>query len=899
MTPEGKSRTKIDKWFNQSGWQVVNRDEFTPCVTAIAVREGLLEGNLEADYLLFLNGKAVGVLEAKREEIDVSSNEVSRQVETYAEKVPDYYPVYSNPLPLLYKSNGKALLFKDNRKENSDYEPIASIHTPKELSEMLNIDNTFAGLPFLSEKGLRVCQYEAISGLENSFRLGGKRALIVLATGAGKTFTACLAAYRMLTYTPIRRILFLVDRNNLGKQAEGEFGKFSLTESGDKFNTIYTVNRLKSPEIPEESNVVISTIQRLFSLLKGEPINDNDEEENSNDSGEVVLPDSPTLTRDFFDLIIIDECHRSIYGRWRKVLDYFNTARLIGLTATPEPDTKAFFNNNIVVNYTLGQSIADGVNVDAVIYRIKTKVTEDGGAIKEGDKVKVTTRYTGKVETITKKEDKTYTSKELNRSVINPSQIKLVLSTYRDAVYSEMFNDPQREPNMDYLPKTLIFALNEAHATNIVNIAKEVFQRKDNDFVQKITYSAGDSNELIRKFRNDKKFRIAVTCTLVATGTDIKPLEVVMFMRDVESSTLYTQMKGRGVRTIGDEQLREVTPNAISKDFYVLVDAVGVTEHDHTLSGPNEPPTEIIPLKILLERIALGNVPDDYLRRLASVLARLNKKADREQKKQFKEIAKVDMKTLSKNIYDALDKNTLPPYKNVNEPNLERKALVAPVANLPKLREYILILNAGFIERLLPGEDELIYKGFTEEEAKSETEEFEKYCNEHQDEIEALRIIYNNEGAPITYNMLKELETRLKLGLGGFSTERMWNFYTLLRKDKVRKNKENERGVLTNLIQLVRFAYKKTEKLECLLSGAKQKFELWCGQKQGRITDKQREVIAQIVEYLASNGMSYIKDLRENDETQAAQIVSAFGGVEKANEAIVSLYNFVVIKKAA
>ena len=277
-------------------------------------------------------------------------------------------------------------------------------------------------------------------------------------------------------------------------------------------------------------------------------------------------------------MIIIDECHRSIYGNWRKVLEYFDTARLVGLTATPIPETMAFFNNNRIVNYTLEKSIVDGVNVDCRVYRIKTQATETGGAILEGEKFKEETRYTGEVKTVSSKETKTYTNKELNRSIINPAQIKLILSTYRDVVYEELFNDPQRDKKLEYLPKTLIFALNEAHATNIVQIAKEVFGRTDDRFVQKITYSAGDSNELIRQFRNDKDFRIAVTCTLVATGTDVKPLEVVMFMRDVESLPLYIQMKGRGVRTIGDEQLRNVTPNAFSKDCFYLVDAVGVTE---------------------------------------------------------------------------------------------------------------------------------------------------------------------------------------------------------------------------------------------------------------------------------------------------------------------------------
>ena len=607
MLPEEKARIKIDQWFYDAGWEVVNRDQYTPTSTAVAIREGLLKGNLEADYFLFINGKAVGVLEAKREEVDVSSGIVSDQVVTYAKNIPQYYQAYQRPLPLLYKSNGKIVLFKDYRDNDSDFEEINRIHTPWEIVKVLGIDDPFAGLPTLRSKRLRDCQYEAVTELEKSFRIGQNRALMVLATGAGKTYTACLTAYRMLAYTPMRRVLFLVDRNNLGKQAETEFGTFRLTDNGEAFNMIYTVNRLKSAKVPIDSNVVISTIQRLFSLLKGEEISDNEEDEEYDEEQEIVLPGHPNLPHDFFDLIIIDECHRSIYGNWRKVLEYFDTARLLGLTATPVPETMAFFNNNRIVNYTLEKSILDGVNVDCRIYRIKTKATEEGGAIMEGDRLKVETRYTGEVKQVSNKETKNYTKEELNRSIINPAQIKLILNTYRDIVYTELFNDPPREANMDYLPKTLIFALNEAHATNIVNIAKEVFGRTDDRFIQKITYSVGDSNELIRQFRNDKDFRIAVTCTLVATGTDVKPLEVVIFMRDVVSLPLYTQMKGRGVRTIGDEQLRNVTPNAISKDCFYLVDAVGVTEHEHLIPQPYEGPEgETVTLKELLERITHG-----------------------------------------------------------------------------------------------------------------------------------------------------------------------------------------------------------------------------------------------------------------------------------------------------
>ena len=902
MKPEEKARVIIDRMFEEAGWKVVDRDKYAPNMTAVAIKEGLMVGNREADYLLFLNGKAVGVLEAKRIETDINSDIVQEQARLYTRSCPKWCQAWfpNIPLPLAYVANSRDLMFYDTRKSNSEFEYCKKIHTPKEVKKLLSLEDDYVGLPTLSPKGLRACQYEAITQLEQSFRNGENRALMVLATGAGKTYTACLAAYRMLAFTPMKRILFLVDRNNLGKQAETEFGTFRLTENGDPFNTIFTVNRLKSSSVPADSNVVISTIQRLFSLLKGDEITDEEEDEEIEDRG-IMLPENPNLPSDFFDMIIIDECHRSIYGNWQKVLNYFSKAKLIGLTATPVPETKAFFNNNIIVNYTLERSIIDGVNVDSRVYRIKTQATENGGAILEGEKVKRETRYTGKVQTLNNQETKNYTREELNRSIVNPAQIKLILETYRDAVYTEMFTDPQREPNLDYLPKTLIFALNENHAINIVQIAKEVFEHNDNRFVQKITYSAGDSNELIRQFRNDKDFRIAVTCTLVATGTDIKPLEVVMFMRDVASEPLYIQMKGRGVRTIGDEQLRNVTPNAYSKDCFYLVDAVGVTEHEKSITTPSDSATtKLMSLKELLEKITHGNVSDDYLRLLASRLSRISHKCEEKDREKFISLAHISMMDIASNIFDALEQGFLPEYINVNEPNTDRKALVCNIANYPDAREFLLILNAGFIETLMPGEDTLISKGFSQEEAQTTTSAFEAYCEEHKDEIEALRIIYNNQGEPLTYTMLKDLENKLKFASSKFNTSLLWNSYAIINPQMVKHSStKEEKEALTNIIQLVRYAFHQIERLESLYPSASQRFNLWCGQNQRPLTEEQIGVMQQVFSYIASNGYCTITEIKDNDKTQAAQLIRVFGGKNIADEALSSLSQFIIYRKIA
>jgi type I restriction enzyme R subunit len=900
MLPEQKARIEIDRRLENAGWRVCGRSEFSAAVSAVAVRESILQGGLEADYLLFINGKAIGVLEAKKPDVDLVQV-AADQAENYAKQLPDWCPFWHNPLKFIYLSNGHELLYKNIDGEITEYQLITEMHTPKQLAKAAHVMDEFAGLPYLNPKGLRKCQFEAVSALENSLRSGQKRALIALATGAGKTFTACMAAYRLLSYTPAKRILFLVDRNNLGRQAEGEFGTFRLTENGEPFNTVFVTERLKSPGIPPESNVVISTIQRIFAVLTGQDFAGEDDEKDDNlgayairplpDDTPVEIGDNPRLPVNYFDYIIVDECHRSIYGKWQQVLNYFETARIVGLTATPAPETWAFFNDNRIVNYTLEKSIADGINVDYRVFRIKTKVSEEGGVIDKEQAIREVTNYTGETKDLLAEDKVEYGDADLDRSVVNPEQIRLVLETFKNAVYSELY--PDREADFAYTPKTLIFAKNDRHASNIVDSCRGIWHGSHPDFVQKITYSAGDSNELIRRFRNDKDFRIAVTVNLVATGTDIKPLECLLFMRDVQSGILYMQMKGRGCRIIGDEQLRNVTPNATSKDLFYLIDAVGVTENDKhipPLRHDGTPPLVNPTLEQLLEQISYGYLPDDYLLLLSSRLSRINAKSNDKQRKAFAEKAGITMYDLAVNIYNILENNSLPDFTDKNQPNAERKALVTPLAGKPGARKYLLVLNVGFTKILVPGEDELIYKGFSEEEAQSTTQAFENYVNTHKDEIEALRIIYNNRKEAINYDTLQDLRAKLLSADSRFSMLRLWNSYSVTQTDRVVKLKpETDRDCLTNLIQLVRFAFRIIPELKSLPSRAEQYFNLWCGQNQRPLTKEQKLILKEIVSYIVANGTATGDDVRKEDTQRYARLLQSFGSPGIVNKTLESL----------
>ena len=839
------------------------------------------------------------MLEAKKESVSLDDI-VANQAENYTHKLLPMYQYWENPLPLIYLSNGKELLFKNAKIPGSTYQKLDAMHTPKEMVKLAGINSFFAGLPTLDPKGLRDCQYEAITNLEASFRNSQRKALIVLATGAGKTFTACLAAYRFLAYTPARRVLFLVDRNNLGKQAEGAFGDFKLTENGEPFSTIYTTERLRSGKISDKTNLVICTIQRLFSVITGQELQDDDDGESSFESDtqpDVELNGKLLLPPDFFDLIIVDECHRSIYGRWRKVLEYFKEARIIGLTATPGDETMAFFNNNRVVNYTLEKSIVDEINVDCRVYRIRTSATENGGEIHKGEKYREITTYTGEKRMTRAVEATPYQANDLDRAVINPEQIKLVLESYKNAVYSELY--PSRDPNIAYIPKTLIFAKSDAHADNIIKIIREqVFPGQCPEFAQKITYSAGDSNALIKNFRNDKKFRIAVTVTLVATGTDVKPLEVLIFMRDVNSESLYVQMKGRGVRTITDDALRNVTPNADSKDIFYLVDAVGVTEHVKNSQAPGEEGGVNIPLDKLLEQITHGYLPDDNLRLLASRLARISSKSTEEQRNEFADLAGMDMKEMASHIYEAFENGSLDavPFESSNQPNELRKALVQPLALHEKARKILLILNAGFVKILQPGRDTLISTGFSVENAQETITKFEEYVQTHRDEEEALRIIAENTGEPITYAMLEDLKKKFLAANSQFSIDNLWHSYKVVNQDTVVPFKDaTEKEALTNLIQLVRFSLKMIPELRSLTSLAAQRFELWCGQNQrDTLSETQRYIAREITNYVVSNGYGSRATFAERDKSLLVLAKKAFGSMENVDKIILSLSSFML-----
>ena len=903
MLPEEKARVKIDKQLRNAGWDIVARNEYLPNSTS-AVKEALMGGNTESDYLLFIDGKAIAVVEAKREENPLG-DEVKKQAEDYAVSPQDWYGVWFEKLiPLVYMANGNKIYFKNMLVENSDYEELSQMHSPKKMLQIIGKKSEYGALPLIEKRGLRACQYRAEVKFEESLKMGNKKNLAVLATGSGKTYLACLAAYRLLNYTSTKRILFLVDRNNLARQTESEFSVFDRTEGQQKMGNLYTINRLKKEE-DIKGDIVISTIQKLFCVLTGQEINDSDEDaedekakaDEEKDSKTVVdLGNDLKLPPDYFQLIIVDECHRSIYGKWKKVLDYFSGATVLGLTATPTPEAYAYFNKNVIEEYTYDDSVVDGVNVPPRVYRIITDITAHGGTIENGAKITETSKRTGKSETIDAGSSVEYGASELDRSVVNKKQIKEVLMAYKKALYEDLY--PSRERKWEYIPKTLIFAKSDPHANDIVEIVEEVFKvdfengKLPKNFVKKITYTAGDSNALIRDLRTEKDFRIAVTVTLVATGTDVKPLEVVLFMKDVHSDVLYTQMKGRGCRVISDDKLKEVTPNADTKECYYIVDAVGVTESEKHIPkpGPDGSGKKNLSLEHLLERLAHNEVSDENLMLLRDYCSTINRRYEESvlfgrHLDYFITNFGFAPRKLANDINTAFAQGTLVEYISPSHDNSMRMGLIYCLIGNLQARNKLLEMQRGYLVET-GDDDKVLYAGFSKETAKKYIENFEKYLEDHKDDIEALRIIYNSEDKVITHDMLMELRDRLLSESRQYGVYQIWKNYKLLDEQgdvEVLDGKANV-NALTNLIQIVRYAYKKNQKLTSLINGYASRFALYCGQNQRILTEDQKEIMKQIAEYIINDGAITVMELNETDTELWKKAVKSIGGKELSTE---------------
>ena len=889
MKPEEKARLLIDQKLEAAGWIIQDmKDRNLGAGVGVAVREFPTDTG-EADYVLFVNRKAVGVIEAKKDNAGENLTVVEAQTERYATANLKWRQD-NTPLRFLFEATGQIIRFTDNADPAPRSREVFHFFKPETLATWLAAAPLPGGaastlrsrltnqLPALPEHDLRDCQTSAVTGLEKSLARALPRALVHMATGAGKTFTAITSVYRLLKFGGAKRILFLVDTRNLGKQAHQEFMAYTPPDDARKFTELYTVQRLSSSTIDQGAAVCISTIQRMYSILSGEPIDDSAEDISLADlpqSGkqQQVVRYNPAIGIDTFDFIVIDECHRSIYGVWKQVLDYFD-AFLVGLTATPDQRTFGFFNENIVAEYTYEQSVADGVNVGYDVFEIVTEVTQKGAQLKAREWVDHRDRQTRKKRWSETEEDVVYTGKELDRSVVNPSQIRQVIQAMKAAVETHIF------PTRKETPKTLIFAKTDSHADDIVQMVREVYAQ-GNAFCRKVTYVAKDADGVLASFRNDYNPRIAVTVDMIATGTDVKPLEVLLFMRDVRSKGYYEQMKGRGVRSLDADSLRRVSNSADgAKARFVLIDAVGVERSLKTDSRPLEKAPGVS-LKALLDNVAMTLRDDDTVLSLANRLVRLAKQLDPKAQARIEKVSGgVPVGELGKALITALNpdgitatalataaangitrnEDTLTADELQAARTLRVAAACAPF-DKPELREAIEAARREH-EQVIDhiNLDQVTFAGYSaqaEEQAQKAITTFAEYIAAHKDQIAALSFFYQQpyQRRALTFDMIEELHEHLARPPLMLTTERLWSAYARVRSAQVKGSNTQRR--LTDLVSLLRFAIGLDSELQPFSDQVDKRFQTWIfrhnAQRGTAFTPEQTEWLRLMKDHIASS----------------------------------------------
>jgi type I restriction enzyme R subunit len=903
MTPEAKARQSIDQKLAQAGWLVQDLKQLDLSAgRGIAVREYPTDTG-PADYVLFVDRLACGVIEAKKDAAGETLTAAETQTVRYATANLKWRKD-STPLRFLFEATGQIIRFTDNADPAPRSRELFNFFKPEHLARWLAEPHTLRHrlankLPALPELNLRNCQVSAVTGLEHSLAHNRPRALIHMATGAGKTFTAITALYRLLKFGGARRILFLVDTRNLGKQAHQEFMAYTPPDDARKFTELHNVQRLASSTIDPHSEICISTIQRMYSILSGEPIDDSAEDVSLNEvqqmsKQEKVIRYNPAVPVETFDFIVIDECHRSIYNLWKQVLDYFD-AFLIGLTATPDKRTYGFFKENIVAEYSYEDSVADGVNVSYDVWEINTEVTQKGGMVEAMAWVDHRDRATRKKRWAETDEDTTYTGKDLDRSVVNSSQIRQVIQAMKTAVETQIF------PARKEVPKTLIFAKTDSHADDIIQTVREVYGQ-GNEFCRKVTYSEKDADSVLTSFRNDYNPRVAVTVDMIATGTDVKPLEVLLFMRDVRSKGYYEQMKGRGVRSLGADGLQRVSASATgAKDRFVLIDAVGVEKSLKTDSRPLEKKPGVA-LKDLLQGVAVGHRDDDTVLSLANRLVRLAKQLDPKQQARLEKLTGgVPMGALGKALINSLDadaitqqalataraqgitrsEDTLLPQELEAARALRVAAACAPF-DAPELRDAIESARREreqIIDHL--NLDQVTFSGYSEQaegQAHKTIETFAEVLQAHRDEIAALGFFYEQpyQRRALTFEMIEELHERLASPPLMLTTEKLWNAYARVQASHV-KGADRKRQ-LTDLVSLVRFALKLTDELQPFADEVDRRFQAWIfrhnAQRATVFTPEQTEWLRLMKDHIASSCRI------ERDDFEYAQL-AARGGLQK------------------
>ncbi len=826
--------------------------------------------NGPADYALFVEGKLLGVIEAKK--VGVGPQNVLEQAKRYSKGSfdgPGNWNGYR--VPFLFSSNGEVVWFLDVRDDKNISRKTSNFHTSDALDEFFQTDKTpsyeWIRDSLINIDRLRYYQKEAIAATELAITQGKRAMLIAMATGTGKTFMTVAQIYRLLESKTSKRILFLVDRRALAAQAVREFASFN-TPKGNKFDQEYEVYSQRfhredfdddkpfDPEIlpnsyltsPKASHtfVYVSTIQRMTINLFGwenafaQERSDPDYEE---DTEKLDIPIHA------FDVIIADECHRGYTAKetavWRNVLEHFDAIK-IGLTATPASHTKAFF-QYLVYRYTTEQAIQDGYLVDYELIRIKSNVRLKGVFLQKGEHVGIIDTETGEEIYDELEDEREFPTEDIEIKITAPDSNRKIIKEIAKYAY-------QHEVETGRFPKILIFAVNDlqhtSHADQIVQICREEFGQGD-DFVQKITGNPNVDRPLqrIREFRNRPKPKVVVTVDMLSTGVDIPSIEFIVFSRPVKSRILWVQMLGRGTRLCPE----------INKTHFKIFDCFDGTLIEYfrnTTDFKIEPPQkEPVPLDQVIENI-YQNVDREYnVKVLVRRLRRIERNMSGEARERFANyIPDGDLGKFDRELPEKIKKDFTNTMKLLRDKDFQDLLL-----NYPKPKRTFI---KGYEVEDEVSSEVMIHAGSVYQKPEDYLEAFSRFVKENPEQIEAIRILLERPKEWKT-DVLNEL--RKKLVRNNFPERELQKAHKLVH------NK-----ALADIISMVKHAARKKEPIYTAEQRVDRALKIIMAEKS--FNEEQKRWLGFIREHLVQNLTIEMGDF------EYAPIFERHGGLVKAKK---------------
>lgn len=789
---EAETRYLIDEQLRKYGWEAdTNNIRYSKGTRpqksknfAIAEwpTDSKVSKNGYADYALFVGLQLVGIVEAKKANIDIPSV-IDYQCKDYAQLIKPEHNEYvikqwgSYKVPFVFATNGRKYLkqietksgiwFLDLRNNSNAPKALQGWISPQGIMELLEKDissanATLQNTPFdllRDPDGLNLREYQirAIEAAEKAVIDGKQTVLLSMATGTGKTRTILGMIYRFIKSDRFKRVLFLVDRTALGEQAADVFREVKIEELMT-LDSIYNIKGLDEKEIDKETKIHIATVQSLVKRI-------------------LYLESDTMPSVTDYDLIVVDEAHRGyildkemsetemLYrnqddyiSKYRTVIEYFDAVK-VALTATPALHTTEIFGKP-VFNYSYREAVIDGYLVDHdAPHNIKTKLRVEGINYQKGEQLAIYDPVTGEVmNSADLEDDMKFEIDSFNREVITEPFNRTVL------------NEIAWDLNPDGKGKTLIYAIDDNHADLIVKILKGIYSEGgvDNDAVMKITGSVAGGNkkkisEAIKRFKNESNPKVVVTVDLLTTGIDVPEIVNLVFMRRIKSRILFEQMLGRATR---------LCP-AIGKTNFEIYDPVGVYESLQDVS--NMKPVVTNPsttFEDLLSGLSVAKTDDEKAYLIDTIVAKLQRKRSNVSEKALEQFIYLtggqDIDSFAKSIRNNNVKRSPDFLETVGVPLVSSTEMSSLVDDIIKNKEAFLILDRDKVQHKRPviidnHPDEVIERtrGYGEgQKPEDYLESFKEFISTNLNTIAALKTVCTKP-SELTRESLKGLKHEL------------------------------------------------------------------------------------------------------------------------------------------